>query len=52
MVDGSGEDIWEHAGRVLEEMKGRPFIMGSDCTLPTDISRYRIRQVVRCLDKK
>ncbi len=52
LVDGSGEDIREHAGRVLEEMKGRPFIMGSDCTLPTDISRDRIRQVVRCLDKK
>ncbi|MCI8664629.1 MAG: hypothetical protein HFG69_15515 [Hungatella sp.] len=50
LVDGSEEEIAEHAGQVLKEMKGRPFIMGSDCTLPTEISRDRIRQVVRSLE--
>lgn len=46
LVDGSREDIRGHTAAVLEEMRDTPFIVGADCTLPTDISLERIRFVV------
>lgn len=49
LVDGSKEDIFQHTREVLEEMNGRKFIVGSDCTLPTDISHERIRTVVEAV---
>lgn len=46
LVDGSKDEIYNHSKMVLEEMKGKRFIVGSDCTLPTKISYDRIRSVV------
>lgn len=46
LVDGTPEQIRAHTAAVLEEMKDRPFIVGSDCTLPTAIDLKRIRLVV------
>lgn len=46
LVDGTEEQIRAHTYKVLDEMKGRRFIVGSDCTLPTEISTDRIRCVV------
>ena len=46
LVDGEKQDIAAHTRAILQEMNGRPFIVGSDCTLPTDISTSRIRWVV------
>lgn len=46
LVDGSLDDIRAHTAAVLKEMKDTPFIVGSDCTLPTEIDLDRIRLVV------
>lgn len=46
LVDGTPEQIREHTRKILKEMEGKPFIVGSDCTLPTEISMDRIRCVV------
>lgn len=46
LVDGTEEEIRAHTEAILSEMRGKPFIVGSDCTLPTDISTQRIRSVV------
>lgn len=45
LVDGTAEQIRQHTKEVLNELKGRRLIVGSDCTLPTEISYSRIRQV-------
>ncbi len=52
LVDGTKEEIEAHTAKVLEEMKGRRFIVGSDCTLPTAISPERIRVVTEYLAKQ
>ena len=49
LVDGTEEEIEEHTRKILKEMEGRPFIVGSDCTLPTEISTERIRCAVRAV---
>lgn len=51
LVNGTDEEIERHAKAVLEEMKGRRFIVGSDCTLPTEISYQRINKVVKAVEK-
>lgn len=51
LVDGDDQEIRRHTQRVLEEMKGRRFIAGSDCTLPTEISYDRIREVVKAVEE-
>lgn len=49
LVDGTDEEIRQHTKDVLDEMKNRRLIVGSDCTLPTGISCKRIRQVVKAV---
>lgn len=46
LVDGGKEEIEARALKVMDEMKGKRFIVGSDCTLPTEITAERIRCVV------
>ena len=46
LVDGTEEEIKAHTKKILKEMEGKPFIVGSDCTLPTEISPERIRCAV------
>lgn len=46
LVDGTREEIKAHTHKILKEMEGKRFIVGSDCTLPTEISTDRIRCVV------
>lgn len=47
LVSGSKADIRAEVKRVLEEMKGTPFILGADCTVPNTIDLERIRMVVK-----
>ena len=49
LVDGTKEEIEAHTDKILREMEGRPFIVGSDCTLPTEISTDRIRCVTNAV---
>lgn len=51
LVNGTDEQIEQHTKAVLEEMKGRRFIVGSDCTLPTEIAYQRINKVVKSVEK-
>jgi uroporphyrinogen decarboxylase len=51
LVDGSEEDIDLHTQKVLSEMKGKRFIIGSDCTLPTEIDYRRINSVVKAVNR-
>ncbi len=46
LVDGSEEQIREAVHQLLREMEGRRFILGADCTLPTEIDYGRIRTAV------
>lgn len=50
LVDGTKEEIEAHTDKILREMEGRPFIVGSDCTLPTEISADRIRCVANAVE--
>ena len=46
LVDGTLEQITEAVHAVLDEMGTRNFILGADCTLPTDIALARIAGAV------
>ena len=49
LVDGTKEAIEAEIGAIIEEMGTEQFILGADCTLPTDISYERIRWVTDSL---
>lgn len=51
LVTGTEEEIYNHTKDVLLEMKDRPFIIGSDCTLPTEIQCHRIKCVVDSIER-
>lgn len=42
LVDGTREEIEAEVHSILDKMQGRRFILGADCTLPTEISSERI----------
>lgn len=46
LIHGTKEQIEKRVAELMEEMKGYPFILGADCTLPTDISYDRIRAAI------
>lgn len=46
LVDGSHAEIAAAVQTVLQEAGDGPFILGADCTLPTDIDPARIRAAV------
>lgn len=48
IVNGSREEIRREVAAAIEEMNGH-LAVGSDCTLPTDISYERLRQVVEAV---
>lgn len=47
LVDGTPEEIQSEVGGLLRQMEGRPYILGTDCTLPTDYSAERLRHAVQ-----
>ena len=49
IVDGSDEEIKAAVKGVMNEMAGHPFILGADCTLPTEIDYHRIRTAVEAV---
>lgn len=51
LVKGTEDEIFNHTKEVLLEMEGRPFIIGSDCTLPTEIKCHRIKHVVDSIER-
>ncbi len=46
LVDGSREEIETYARSLVAQMGHTKFILGADCTLPTEIARERIRWAV------
>ena len=46
LVSGSKEEIQQAVRALLAEMKGIPFIVGADCTVPNTMDRDHIRWVV------
>lgn len=46
LVDGTIDEIKGYTDELIETMKGHKFIIGADCTLPTEISYQRIKEVV------
>ena len=46
MVDGTGEQLAEAAKKVVMDFGKKGFIMGADCTLPTEIPYERIKIIV------
>lgn len=49
IVDGSDDEIKAAVKAVMETMKGQRFILGADCTLPTEIDYHRIRTAVEAV---
>ncbi len=49
LVDGTPGEIEEAARQIQAKMQGRPFILGADCTLPTEIDYARIRTAAEAL---
>ena len=47
LVSGTGPELETAVAAAIEEMGIERFILGADCTLPTEISYQRIRQAVR-----
>ena len=47
LVDGTEQEIRSEVHRVIGEMGQRKFLLGADCTLPTEIEMARIRAAVR-----
>lgn len=46
LVDGTKEDLVNKTNYLIDKMKDFKFILGADCTLPTEISYSRIYDVV------
>lgn len=46
LIDGNYQEIEKYTKNLLSNMNGKKFILGADCTLPTEISYERIKQVV------
>lgn len=46
LIDGTEEEIVAETRRLLQRVKGRRWIMGAGCTLPTGICASRLRTVV------
>lgn len=49
LVDGSKQDMKAHTQSLMTEMKDTPFLIGSDCTLPTEIEYSQIAFVTQAL---
>ena len=47
LVDGTPEEIQREVEGLLRQMEGRPYILGTDCTLPTDYSVERLKSAVQ-----
>lgn len=47
LVDGTKEEIEEAVHKLIEEMGTKNYILGADCTLPTELDPLRVRQAVR-----
>jgi uroporphyrinogen decarboxylase len=52
LVDGTRKEIVSATEDIKTRMKGVPFIIGADCTLPTEISTERIRWAVEAAHKE
>ena len=42
LVEGSCDEIQREVERLIQATSGRKFILGTDCTLPTDYSAERL----------
>ena len=46
LVHGTPEEIRQAVFALMDRMKGKPFLLGADCTLPTDIPYANIRAAI------
>lgn len=47
LVNGTQKEIQDEVHRIISRMGRRKFLLGADCTLPTEIDMSRIRTAVR-----
>lgn len=45
LVEGDEKEIQTELTRIQQEFNGKRYIIGADCTLPTDISLAKLRQI-------
>lgn len=50
LVDGTKEQIQNEVNQILHMMDGRRFLLGADCTLPTEIAYDRIHAAVEAVE--
>mgnify|MGYP000002856138 FL=1 len=50
LVDGTKEQIQNEVNQILRMMDGRRFLLGADCTLPTEIAYDRIHAAVEAVE--
>ena len=46
LVNGTEEEIRSEVHKVLQDFGTQGFILGADCTLPTDIELWRVNAAV------
>ncbi len=50
LPSGSREEVHDAVRRVLREAEGSRFILGADCSLPTDVDPQRVRWVIEAVE--
>ncbi len=50
MTDGTKEEVQAAVKSVLKEAEGSRFILGADCSLPSDIDPVRVRWTVEAIE--
>ncbi|MBP1990646.1 uroporphyrinogen decarboxylase family protein [Paenibacillus eucommiae] len=51
LVNGTDEEIEQAVYSILDQMGSKKFILGADCTLPTEISYAKIKTAVEAVEK-
>ena len=46
LVDGTDQELAHEVHRIIKEMEGKKFILGADCTLPSNLPYSRIKNAV------
>ncbi|MBO0458228.1 hypothetical protein JZO77_15955 [Enterococcus hulanensis] len=49
LVDGNKQEIQKKLNKIQQEFSGNRYIIGADCTLPTDIPLAKLRHIHDCL---
>ena len=52
LYSGTREEVKRNVWKILDEMEGVPFILGADCTMPSDIDMERFLWVREALEER